>query len=185
MDNIFCRRLPTLIFVLARCINWIECRGKATQQTRSLLVEMLGKWTRFRGLWAIFIYCVTCQMLKPQEWLIRFIARAKKVSLLYLHWRQHIVWWCCRGRCLILSRCLSPRWIVWSNQTNTQGFVCVARAAYSPPSCVLACYWSIVVCYWSISQSQTTTQLGGEKAALHKVQQHKQTLVVFIPPTFL
>ena len=58
-----------------------------------------------------------------------------------------------------------------------QGFVCVARAAYSPPSCVLACYWSIVVCYWSISQSQTTTQLGGEKAALHKVQQHKRTLV--------
>ena len=60
---------------------------------------------------------------------------------------------------------------------DTQGFVCVARAAYSPPSCVLACYWSIVVCYWSISQSQTTTQLGGEKAALHKVQQHKRTLV--------
>ena len=42
---------------------------------------------------------------------------------------------------------------------------------------MLACYWSIVVCYWSISQSQTTTQLGGEKAALHKVQQHKRTLV--------
>ena len=63
---------------------------------------------------------------------------------------------------------------------ESQGFVCVARAAYSPPSCVLACYWSIVVCYWSISQSQTTTQLGGEKSALHKVQQHKRTLVTCI-----
>ena len=59
-----------------------------------------------------------------------------------------------------------------------QGFVCVASAAYSPPSYVLAFYWSIVVCYWSISQSKTTTQLGGEKAALHKVQQHKRTLVI-------
>ena len=59
----------------------------------------------------------------------------------------------------------------------TQGFVCIARAAYSLPSCVLASYWSIVGCYWSITQSQTTTQLGGEKAALHKVQQHKRTLV--------
>ena len=38
--------------------------------------------------------------------------------------------------------------------------------AFPPPSCVLACYWSMVVCYWGISQSQTTTQLAGIWAPL-------------------
>ena len=63
------------------------------------------------------------------------------------------------------------RWFEWKTiPVLSQGFVCVARAAYSPPSCVLACYWSTV--------PQTTTQLGREKTALHKVQQHKRTVVL-------
>ena len=63
----------------------------------------------------------------------------------------------------------------------TRVLVC-CRTSYSgafpPPSCVLACYWSMVVCYWSISQSQTTTQLAGIWAPLHGDQQHTGTLVV-------
>ena len=53
----------------------------------------------------------------------------------------------------------------------------VASGAQIPASCVLACYWSMVVCYWGISQSQTTTQLAGIWAPLHGDQQHTGTLV--------
>ena len=58
-----------------------------------------------------------------------------------------------------------------------QGSLNVASGAQIPASCVLACYWSMVVCYWGISQSQTTTQLAGIWAPLHGDQQHTGTLV--------
>ena len=44
--------------------------------------------------------------------------------------------------------------------------------AFPPPICVLACYWSMAVCYWGISQSQTTTQLAGNK--LHYIKSRQQ-----------
>ena len=49
--------------------------------------------------------------------------------------------------------------------------------AFPPPICVLACYWSMAVCYWGISQSQTTTQLAGNKHHYLKSKQHKRILV--------
>ena len=60
---------------------------------------------------------------------------------------------------------------------KSQESLCVASGAQIPASCMLACYWSMVVCYWGISQSQTTTQLAGIWAPLHGDQQHTGTFV--------